>query len=83
MLIIIKKNLQEYFLNKNVIAINLSIFVLFLDFVNQDTAAYTTLDARFLTVFLNILAIYFYQKSKFKISVFLFFLNYLNLLAIY
>ncbi len=81
MLIIIKKNLQEYFLNKNVIAINLSIFVLFLDFVNQDTAAYTTFDARFLTVFLNILAIYFYQKSKFKISVFLFFLNYLNLIS--
>ena len=81
MLILIKKNLEEYLLNKNIIAINASLFLIFLDFVNQDTAPYTTFDTRFLTVFLNILAIYFYQKSNFKISIFLFFLNYLNLIS--
>ena len=52
-----------------------------IDIVNQNTAAYATFDKRFITTTLNIVAIYFFLNSKYKISVFIFFLNYLNLVS--
>ena len=52
-----------------------------IDIVNQNTAAYATFDTRFITTTLNIVAIYFFLNSKYKISVFIFFLNYLNLVS--
>lgn len=78
---LIYKNLESYLNNKYRFFIFLTCLLIVIDTVNQNTAAYSTFDTRFITVSLNIFAIYFFIKSKYKTSVFIFFLNYLNLVS--
>ncbi len=78
---LIYRNLESYLNNKYKFFIFLTCLLIVIDIVNQNTAAYATFDTRFITATLNIVAIYFFLKSEYKISVFIFFLNYLNLIS--
>jgi len=78
---LINRNLKNYFNNEHGFFIFLTCLLIVIDIVNQNTAAYSTFDTRFITTTLNIVAIYFFLNSKYKISVFIFFLNYLNLVS--